>query len=336
MRIQVSLTVLLLAGAAAGAAAQDSALAAHARAQAAREVTRAYQGRSSDRSERFSKRVKIGRDGRLSVTNIAGDITVTGGSGDEVSIEAVKHARSDRDDLGSVDIDVDDRGGRVEVRTNYTGRNEHVSVDYTITVPSSAAVELNAISGSLKVTDVKGAVRLNTVSGGITTSGVARVEMAKSVSGGVSLSGVSFDGDLNVGSVSGSVTVSGVKVRELDLGSVSGNLVVTDATCDRLTAKSVSGNVEYTGALARNGRYDINSHSGTVRLTIPGNTGFDLTANTFSGSIRSDFAMTVGGDASREIRGAGMRNQSIHGTVGDGSATITVRTFSGSIVIAKK
>ena len=46
--------------------------------------------------------------------------------------------------------------------------------------------------------------------------------------------------------------------------------------------------------------------------------------------------MTVGGDASRDIRGAGPHNQSIHGTVGDGSATLTVRTFSGNIVITKK
>ena len=52
------------------------------------ELPAAYQGRNRgpDQTERFSRRVKVGRDGRVSVGNIAGDIVVTGGSGDEVSI----------------------------------------------------------------------------------------------------------------------------------------------------------------------------------------------------------------------------------------------------------
>jgi DUF4097 and DUF4098 domain-containing protein YvlB len=337
MRTRFLLTlVVFMAGAVLAAAQDDPMTAARSRAHAARELARAYQGRGAEQSERFSKRVKMGRDGRLTVSNVSGDITVTGGSGDEVSIEAIKRGRGPRDDLRDVEIDVDDRGGRVEVRTVYSGRNEHIAVDYTITVPGGAAVELNAVAGNLKVTDVKGSVRLTTVSGSISASGAPHVEAAKSVSGSVALNGIALDGDLNAGSVSGSVTLNGAKVRSMDLGSVSGNLVVTDASCERLTAKSVSGTVEYSGSLARNGRYDINSHSGGVRLTLPANTGFELTANTFSGSIRSDFAMTVGGDASREVRGPGPRKESIHGTVGDGSAVLTVRTFSGNIVITKK
>ena len=157
MRIQLSMAALLVTFAAAGAGAQDEAVAAaRSHARAARELARAYQGRGPEQTERFSKRVKMGRDGRLTVSNVSGDITVAGGPGDEVSIEAVKRARGDRDDLRSVDIEVEDRGGRVEVRTSYSGRNEHVAVDYTITVPSTAGVELNAVAGSLKVTDVKG------------------------------------------------------------------------------------------------------------------------------------------------------------------------------------
>src|SRR4051812_48546282 len=58
----------------------------------------AYQGRDrgAEQTERFSRKVKVGRDGRVSIANIAGDIIVTGGSGDEVSIEAVKRTRGDR------------------------------------------------------------------------------------------------------------------------------------------------------------------------------------------------------------------------------------------------
>src|SRR5436305_9313047 len=59
---------------------------------------RAYQGRDRgpEQTERFSRKVKVGRDGRVSVSNISGDITVTAGGGDEVSIEAVKRTRGDQ------------------------------------------------------------------------------------------------------------------------------------------------------------------------------------------------------------------------------------------------
>src|SRR5206468_9812113 len=70
-----------------------------------------YQGRNRgpEQTERFSRKIKVGRDGRVTDGNIAGEITVTGGSGDEVSIEAVKRTRGDRSELGTVQIIVDDR-----------------------------------------------------------------------------------------------------------------------------------------------------------------------------------------------------------------------------------
>src|SRR4029450_2229238 len=64
---------------------------------------RAYQGRSAgqDQTERVSRKVRVGRDGRVTIANISGDIVVTGGGGDEVSIEAVKRTRGDRSELAN-------------------------------------------------------------------------------------------------------------------------------------------------------------------------------------------------------------------------------------------
>lgn len=310
---------------------------------------RVYQGRNRgpEQTERFSRKVRIGRDGRVSIANVAGDITVTAGSGDEVSIEAVKRTRGDRSELANVQITVEERAGRVDIRTegeqnrvDRLWRNNHVSVDYTVAVPASASFEAHSVSGTVKVTGVHGSVRAETISGNVTTSDTPRLEMAKSVSGNVSLTGAAADTDLTAASVSGNLTARGVKAHGLDLGSVSGDIVITDVTCDRLTIKSVSGNVEYSGAIARAGRYEINSHSGTVRLVLANPAGFELNANSFSGSIRSELPLTIGGDSSRRGRDTGRRGDSINNhnmraTYGDGSATLMVRTFSGDIVIAK-
>jgi DUF4097 and DUF4098 domain-containing protein YvlB len=122
---------------------------------------------------------------------------------------------------------------------------------------------------------------------------------------------------------------------------VSGDVNVADVSCERLSVKSVSGNVEYAGGIAKGGRYEINSHSGDVRLVLANPAGFELNASSFSGTIRSELPMTIGGDADDRGRDRGRRrdmsgNHAMHATFGDGSATVTVRTFSGNVVIAKR
>ena len=353
MRPTVLVTVIALAGAAAAQAQDaDARLKPHAiGAETSRamrvEAARAYQGRNqgSEQTERFSRKVRVGRDGRVRVENISGNIVITTGSGDEVSIEAVKRTRGSQNELANVQIIVDERPGRVEIRTEHErnfrdrGRSDHTSVDYTLTIPSGASIDAHSVSGSVKVTGARGAARAETVSGDVVVVDCPKLELAKSVSGNVTLSGVQTDGDLAAGSVSGDVIAKAVKVHGLDLNSVSGNLSVTDVTCDRLAAKSVSGNVEYAGGLARGGTYDINVHSGTIRLTLSNPPGFVFNANTFSGSIRSDFPMTIGGDADRTSRGdrrSFMGNRSMRATYGDGSATLTLRSFSGDIVLSKR
>jgi DUF4097 and DUF4098 domain-containing protein YvlB len=307
----------------------------------------AYQGRNNgpEQTERFSRKVKIGRDGRFSLTNISGDIVVTPGSGDEVSIEAVKRTRGDRSELAHVQIRVDERGGRVDVQTEHEqnfrdriGRGDHVSVDYTVTVPASASVDLHSVSGSIKATGVHGSLRSETISGNVTITDAPKLEAAKTVSGDVLLTGVTADGDLSAGSVSGNVRAKGLKARGLDLGSVSGDINVSEVTCERLGVKTVSGTVEYAGGIAKGGRYEINAHSGTVRLMLTNPSGFELTANSFSGSIRSELPLTIGGDsARRNDRRPGMvNNHAMRATFCDGSATLVVRTFSGDIIIAKR
>jgi DUF4097 and DUF4098 domain-containing protein YvlB len=312
-----------------------------------RATARAYQGRNTgpEQTERFSRKVRVGRDGRVSIANISGDIVVTGGSGDEVSIEAVKRTRGGQGELAGVQIDVEERAGRVDVQTSHRGRNDRVSVDFTVVLPATASLDVHSVSGSLKITGVRGSVRAETVSGNVTTTDTPRLEAAKSVSGDVSLTGAAADGDLSAASVSGNVTAKGLKARGLDLGSVSGDISLSDVSCERLTIKTVSGGVEYAGSIVKNGRYEINSHSGTVRLLLDNPSGFELNANSFSGSIRSELPLTIGGDTRdrdpRDDRNRGRRrddsnSHNMRATFGDGAATLSVRTFSGNIIISKR
>src|SRR5207248_5096097 len=99
------------------AGAQDGG-ARHAISGTAPGSARSYQGRTrnagAEQTEKFSRKVKIGRDGRVSIENISGDITVSAGSGDEVSIDAVKHTRGDQSELARVQIVLVERRWRVD------------------------------------------------------------------------------------------------------------------------------------------------------------------------------------------------------------------------------
>jgi DUF4097 and DUF4098 domain-containing protein YvlB len=314
-----------------------SASLASAHTAAERHASPRYQGRNrgSEQTDRVSRKIKLSPNGSVSVSNVSGDIIVTGASGNEVSIEAVKRAH--RGQLGDVNVDINEAPNRVDVQTNYVGRNSDVSVDYTISVPSSASIYLHSVSGDVKVTGVQGLVRIEAVSGTITASGTPRLDRAKSVSGDVTLTDAGGEGDIQIGSISGTVHVKGLKSVGVEVSSVSGDVTVTNAACERFDAKSVSGTLEYDGTVSRNGRYNLNSHSGDVRLILANPSGFELDASTFSGSIHPDIPVTIGGaNRSSDDRRHGMRGQHVQGTFGDGSAVITIRTFSGDITIQKR
>ncbi len=287
--------------------------------------------RGNEETERVSRKFKIGAAGRLALSNISGNIVVMAGAGDEVALEAVKRTRGARSELSSVVIDIDERPGRVDIRTRHTGRRDRASVDYTVTVPRDATVDLSSVSGDVRVSNLHGALRAQSISGAVVASGSTNVESARSISGDVELSGSAPEARLTASTVSGTVRARDVKARSVAVSAISGNVDIATVEAERLEAKTVSGDVIFAGAIARNGRYELNTHSGNARLTLAAAPGFELNANTFSGNIQSDLPVTVNDVRSR--RGSGRSTRAV---VGDGGATLTVSTFSGDVVIRRQ
>lgn len=287
-------------------------------------------------TEKFSKTVPLGKGGTLDLSNISGDIIITGSAGEQVVIDATKRGRT-AEDLKAVQIEVNATALRIEVRTKYpeNQRNINASVDFNVTVPRGATVIVNSVSGDMKVSNIDGPLRINTVSGDVDVTAAAQLEAAKTVSGDVTVTSSGSAGDITAGSVSGGVTMKAVKAKGLDLNSVSGGVSLIDVTCERVKANSISGDMVFSGPLAKGGRYAFQSHSGDVSVTTGGAVGFEVTASSFSGDIKSDYELTVkfGGDTA----GArGPKRQNVRGTYGDGSAVLELNSFSGDIRIIKK
>src|SRR5918993_1861540 len=234
----------------------------------ARHIVAAYQRRDrgdnrEEQIERTTKTLRLGANGTLALGNISGDIVVTRGGGADCIVEIVKTARGrDVDDaremLQLVQVDVTERAGRADIRTRYPSgddarrqnrRNISVSVAYNVTAPVGTRISAESISGSVRVTDIKGDVTASTVSGSVRISGAGRVGSAKSISGMVEIIDAQMDGVLEASSVSGDVVLRRVNARRVQAGSVSGHIKLEDAQSERINASTTSGGVWYSGSL---------------------------------------------------------------------------------------
>jgi hypothetical protein len=345
------LTVTLLAAMAVPATAQDQRV--EARVVIREAVARAYREREAaqrqdvrEQVERTTRTLKVGANGELQLANISGDIVVTRGGGNDVSVEIIKTARGRTDDdarelLQLVQVEVVERGGRAEVKTQYpqgdemrrnNRRNFNVSVAYNVTAPAGIRLRVSSISGSITTRDIRGEMSAESVSGNVRVFNGGRIASAKSISGNVEVNDTEIDGNFSASSASGSVMLRKVKARLLDLGSISGDVLLDDVDCQQVEAQTVSGNVRFGGPVAKGGRYELSSHSGNVTLALGGSAGFEIEATSFSGSVRSDFTFT----SSSGDSGSSRWRRTIRGVYGDGSAVLDITTFSGNIVVSKR
>jgi DUF4097 and DUF4098 domain-containing protein YvlB len=288
-------------------------------------------------TEKISKSFKVGASGTLDISNVSGNVIVTEGGTDTIVVDAVKKFRGAAADAKAqfalATIEMAERAGRVEVKTVYTARNTKVSIDYAVTAPAGTSVFAHSMSGDVKVTNIKGEVRADTMSGDVTAIATPGATYLHTVSGDATGSGIDTQNELRVSTISGTVRLTGVKARSVDADATSGDVALTNVFCDRATVKAFSGDITYTGSLAKTGRYQFNSQSGDIQLTLSGTEGFELDASSFSGSVRSDFPVTV--PPGQPVGGQGVR-KSVRGIVGSGGATLSIRAFSGDITITRK
>ena len=244
----------------------------------------------------------------IALKNISGNITISSWDGTQVEVVAVKIGNPDHFDR--VEISINDRASRLDIKTKYPNRgNSNVSVRYDLKVPRNVEIDIiESISGNIEIAGIDGEVNAKTVSGSVNVSDIMGSCSIKTVSGRI-----------RIHQVQGSVRAN----------SVSGGIVIqSDSPSEKsLTAATVSGNVQFNGRLNPDGMYAINCHSGTITLNLPNNSNFVINASTFSGSIKSDF------DIKNLSANKGSRKKFV-GTVGSGGSTVELSTFSGKIQIA--
>ncbi len=287
--------------------------------------------------DKFEKTESLARNGKVYLDNISGRIEVATWKEAQVKIEALKTSRAGslgkaKENAAEVTIEVTKEGDIVRIETKYPERRGgfwgsnsiNVSVDYKIWIPDQAAVDLHSTSGDVRVAPLGGLAKVRCVSGNVDILGAAGVEVDLT-SGDLTVQDIVGGAYLNA--TSGTIEATRIK-GSIDAGIVSGDIVLSDISdAQTVTARNTSGNITYVGKIKAGGRYELKTHSGDVRMTIPADSAFDFEANTFSGDIDSDFEIKVVGKISPK---------EIHGTVGKGGATIALKSFSGNVDLKKK
>jgi DUF4097 and DUF4098 domain-containing protein YvlB len=176
---------------------------------------------AAQETETIDRTVSIGPRGTLKLKNFSGDIRITGTSGNDVVIHAVRRATRDR--LDNIKLDVTTSGSTVSIEANrrdanWRERNNNVvETDFEITVPQGTTLNLDSFSSKVDVRGVTGSIEAKTFSGNIEID-VAQAAQVPA------LTAETFSGDINArvpASASGRVRFNSFS------GSVSSDLPIS-------------------------------------------------------------------------------------------------------------
>ncbi len=183
-------------------------------------------------------------------------------------------------------------------------RPQRHAADITLTVPAGCPMRIGVVNATATVAGVAANISANSVSGDLTLDGVTGKVDAKTVSGNLEARGL--DG-------------------QLAFSSVTGGLTLADSSVRQLTAKTVSGQVTADIDVPDGGGVRIGTVSGEVAVRLPVCSSVQVDLKSTSGRVQCTF------DGMRSSDGHGPA--SVTGTLGSGSASLSVASMTGDVTL---
>jgi DUF4097 and DUF4098 domain-containing protein YvlB len=283
---------------------------------------RAQRHRDYDRDARSTVDTSFtfDRRGVVSLTLGSGEIVVTAWDRDQIRIHATAESGGFRLDASSSRVSV-------ELSNRYGGGGDS---RFEVTVPIGVRIVARAQSGDIAISGTGADVDARSQSGDIKVEDVANRLDVGTLSGDIEARGVR--GDAQIKSVSGDIRITDFK-GDFEGETVSGSIELQNAVGRFIRSHTTSGDLTYEGSIDPSGRYELSAHSGDIRLAIPSNSSAQLSVSTWSGTLDSDFPITL--RPGEHGIGSGQAKRFTF-DVGGGAARIDVETFSGDITISSR
>jgi DUF4097 and DUF4098 domain-containing protein YvlB len=227
-----------------------------------------------DKTEEMSFDVNPGA--RVSLENINGDISITGGSTDGIHVTAHKRAGT-KEYLDGMEIAVDATGDYVRIETRHPkgagswfswAKDSSGSISYELSVPTDVNLDsIVTVNGDVDVRSVSGKVKVSTVNGSIEANGLSSVVNLETVNGGISADFESLGQD-----------------QRVSAEAVNGKIVLNlpASASARIDAETVNGSIDAED-------FGLEPEKGFVGRDLNGDIGGGdarISVNTVNGSIR--------------------------------------------------
>ena len=260
-------------------------------------------------------------DGFVLVKNVTGKILVQGWEKEEVKMVVTKSIGTlweerAQEDLDEIEIEVSAQEDRLDIVTHYplsswwsqiTSLSAVPRVDYQLWLPLGAAVQLESVTGDIRVEERHSKVQ------------------AKMTTGDIEL--LDIWGDIEVYSTSGDIYIE--RSRGTIMGSsTTGDIKIFEARGAVSSLHTTTGDiwVELEDIDTTASGMSFSATTGDIDLFLPGDVGAKIDAHATTGKISSDFKIAVQGTIGK---------RELQGTIGEGGITINLKVITGDISLRK-
>lgn len=264
----------------------------------------------------------------VSISNIKGEVTITAWDRNEIHVggRLGDGARPLAIEGSADDLEIKVQAQGKSGFFNWNSDNSMGPSTLNVQVPRGVSLEVNVVSAPLSIDGLEGgALEINSVSGKIRINAKTPSLEVDSVSGSIEQAGHAQTAKLQT--VSGDILAPAIG-DEASLETVSGQVQAHGGPWRKFTLSTVSGDVDVAGGPTPGGSVDIDSMSGDVQLTVPADVSGSIHASSFSGSLRSAF-----GTPEKNDHGPGSE---LNVQQGHDNSTISIESFSGDVRIRKQ
>jgi len=298
-----------------------------------------HNGRGNQNLENSFGAVEVaGNEGDVTVSNGNGAITVSDVTGrvnlknrfGRVSVTKAGQGATIVNNNGAITLT--DSGGVSNV-TNSFGAVTATSVRGDLTVKNSnGAVDAHNVTGSAWLTNSFGAITASEIGKSLDAAGSNGAVTAHRV-GGMATVRTSFGateiedaGGVDVTSGNGAVKALGVRGAAKVHTSFGG--ITIENVSGPVDASNSNGSITVTASAASGCQpITLKTTFGPIKLALPGNANYNVSASTSFGGINTEFPVTISGQTNSE---------SIQGKIGNGGCELKIVDSNGRIEIVKR
>jgi DUF4097 and DUF4098 domain-containing protein YvlB len=271
----------------------------------------------------FDKQLSAQPRGVVEISNVSGNIEVTGWDRNEVNVHAELGGEVER-------VEVSSEGDHTGIKVMLPRASGHGGeARLQVKIPKDSELDVSAVSANVTTSGVLGVQRLSAVSGDVTAELAGADVELKTVSGGVRVKGHGQAARLRVSTVSGDVHLEHGG-GDIEASSVNGELVALLDSAHSVRARTTSGDLRFDGTLAHGATLEATSVSGSLNVRAGADGGYAYEISSFSGDINDCF----NANPERASKyGPGTR---LTGSRGEGMGHVRLKTMSGDVQLCDR